>query len=89
MDALSQAGGITEDGNFNEIHLIRPSAEVNMEIDMSDILAPKKNLNVAINEGDIIYVPRHGISQIGYLMQKINPFASMITITTLAKTLGL
>ncbi|MFI3188649.1 MAG: SLBB domain-containing protein [Methylococcales bacterium] len=89
MDALSQAGGITEDGNFNEIHLIRPSAEVNMEIDMTDILAPKKNLNVAINEGDIIFVPRHGVSQIGYLMQKINPFASMITITTLAKSLGL
>ena len=38
MDALSQAGGVTKDGNFNELHLIRPSADVNMKIDMSDML---------------------------------------------------
>ena len=80
MDALSQAGGVTKDGNFNELHLIRPSADVNMKIDMSDILAPQKNLNVAINEGDIIFVPRHGISQFGYIMQQINPFGTLFTI---------
>ncbi len=71
IDALSQAGGITKDGNFSELHLIRPSADVNMQIDMTDILAPRKNLNVAINEGDIIYVPRNNISQIGYVIQQL------------------
>ena len=80
MDALSQAGGVTKDGNFNEVHLIRPSADVNMKIDMSDILAPRKNLNVAINEGDIIFVPRHDISQFGYIIQQINPFGTLFTI---------
>ena len=81
MDALSQAGGVTKDGNFHELHLIRPSADVNMEIDMSDILAPQKNLNVAINEGDIIFVPRHGVSKIGYILQQINPFTTLFTIS--------
>jgi polysaccharide export outer membrane protein len=89
MDALSQAGGITEDGNSSEIHLIRPSADANMEIDMADILAPQKKLNVEINEGDIIFVPRHTISKIGYFMQKINPFATMMTITQLKAAAGI
>lgn len=83
MDALSQAGGITKDGNFHELHLIRPSADVNMEIDMSDVLAPEKKLNVAINEGDIIFVPRNGVSKIGYILQQINPFSTLFTISQL------
>jgi polysaccharide export outer membrane protein len=83
MDALSQAGGVTKDGNVEEIHLIRPSKNVNLVIEMSKILAPQKDLNVAIEEGDIIYVPRHAVSKIGYLMQQINPFATLFTISQL------
>ncbi len=83
MDALSQAGGLTKDGNFNELHLIRPSAGVNMRIDMTDLLAPNKKMIVAINEGDIIFVPRTGVSKIGYLMSQINPFATLFTISQL------
>ena len=82
MDALSQAGGPTKDGNFNELHLIRPSEGVNMKIDMVDILSPQISQNVAIKEGDIIYVPRHGISQIGYIMQTLNPSSTLFTIST-------
>ena len=87
MDALGQAGGMTDDGDFNEIHLIRPSADANMVINMDDILAPKKNLNVAIKEGDIIFVPRNGISQIGYFMQKLSPYSSLFAITQI-KSMG-
>ena len=75
MDALSQAGGMTKDGNIYDIHLIRPNAEVNMSINIAEVLSPNRNLNVALNEGDIIYVPRHGASNIGYILQQINPFA--------------
>lgn len=81
MDALAQSGGVTEDGDFHELHLIRPSADANMEIDMEDLLAPQKNLNVAVKEGDIIYVPRNGISQIGFFMQKLSPYSSLLAIT--------
>ena len=89
MDALGQAGGMTRDGDFNNIHLIRPNAEVNTEINMADMLTPQKNLNVAVNEGDIIYVPRHGLGQYGYIMQQINPFSTLFTITQLGATMAL
>jgi polysaccharide export outer membrane protein len=81
MDALSQAGGLTKDGNFHELHLIRPGSDVNMQIDLSDFLSPQKKLNVAINEGDIIFVPRHNVSKIGYILQQINPFSTLFTIS--------
>ncbi|PPD51278.1 MAG: capsule biosynthesis protein CapA [Methylobacter sp.] len=81
MDALGQAGGLTKDGNTHDIHLIRPSANVNMKIDLTDLLKPQQQLNVAINEGDIIFVPRHGVSKIGYIVQQINPFSTLFTIS--------
>ena len=83
MDALGQAGGITKDGNFNDLHLIRPGSDVNLKIDLNEILSPNKNLNVAINEGDIIFVPRHGVSLFGYIIQQINPIGTLFSITQL------
>ncbi len=83
MDALGQAGGLTKDGNSHDVHLIRPGANVNRSIDMTDLLKPQINLNVVMNEGDIIYVPRNGASKIGYLMQQINPFTTLLSIFAL------
>ena len=83
MDALAQAGGLTKDGNFHDVHLIRPGSNVNMSIDMEEFLKPSGKLNVAMNEGDIIFVPRHGVSKIGYILQQINPFSTLFTISQL------
>ena len=83
IDAIGQAGGITRDGNTEEVHLIRPSENVHLVIDMAKILAPQKELNVAINEGDIIYVPRHSVSKVSYIMQQINPFSTLMSISQL------
>lgn len=80
MDALAQAGGLTKDGNYHNLHLIRQSENVNMQIDMDDVLEPKPSVNVAIKEGDIIFVPRHNVSKVAYLMQQINPFAFLFAI---------
>ena len=80
MDALGQAGGLTKEGNYHDIHLIRPTEQVNMQIDMDDVLAPQPDLNVGIKEGDIIFVPRHNVSKVGYMVQQINPFAVLFAI---------
>jgi polysaccharide export outer membrane protein len=83
MDALGQAGGLTKDGDTHDLHLIRPSANVNMKIDMTDLLEPQVKLNVVMNEGDIIYVPKNGIGKVGYYLQQINPFSTLLTIFAL------
>lgn len=80
IDALGQAGGLTKDGNYHDIHLIRPNEKVNMQIDMDDLLEPQPALNVAIKEGDIIFVPRHNVSKVSYILQQISPFAFLLAI---------
>jgi polysaccharide export outer membrane protein len=83
MDALAQAGGVNKDGNTHELHLIRPHDGVNKKIALEDLLSPDPNLNLAMQEGDIIYVPRSGISKVGYYLQQINPFALLLMIVAL------
>jgi len=72
MDAYSQAGGATDDADVNRIALIRASVG-QREIDMKQILAGHKELNLALEEGDIIFVPKRGIARFAYYLQKASP----------------
>jgi len=80
MDALSQSGGPTADASLSALHLVRPARQAHLIIDMYDVLHPDPNLNVSMEEGDIIYVARSWESKLGYIMQKINPFATLIAL---------
>jgi polysaccharide export outer membrane protein len=80
LDALSQSGGPTPDANLSALHLVRPSKQAHLIIDMYDVLHPDPNLNMSMEEGDIIYVARSWESKLGYVLQKINPFATMIAL---------
>jgi len=77
---LSQSGGPTPDANLASLHLIRPSKQAHLEIDMEDLLHPDPNLNMSIEEGDIVYVARSWEAKVGYVIQKVNPFASLLTL---------
>lgn len=84
LDALSQAGGPTRDANLQRIHVIRPSERVNLRFSMRQLLRPDPGLNVAMEEGDIVFVPRSTVAQIGYLFDQINPFTTLLLIDQLA-----
>lgn len=83
MDALSQAGGPTRDANLRRIHVIRPGERVHLTFSLMQLLKPDPSLNVAMREGDIIYVARGNISQIGYILENFNPFSSILIINQL------
>lgn len=80
LDALSQAGGPTVHANTKRIHIIRPGQNLNKEVALADVLAPDRTLNVALEEGDVVYVPRRGIAKVGYVLSQINPFTTLLSI---------
>jgi polysaccharide export outer membrane protein len=84
LDALGQAGGPTVDADAARIHLIRPGKGQNLQIDINDLLKPDPTLNVAMEEGDILYVTRNDIAKVGYIMQKISPFSQIFGIAAVA-----
>jgi polysaccharide export outer membrane protein len=77
MDALNLAAGPTEDGNINEIRLIREMSEQQgvKVVDLDNILAKGDfSQNYLLKDNDIIYIPRKGIAGFNYFLRQIDPF---------------
>lgn len=85
LDALSQAGGPTEDATPGALRLIRPGTEETHELRLDGFLHPTLPQNVVLEEGDVLYVPRRGLAEVGYIVQKLNPFLSFFFLTTAFK----
>lgn len=84
LDAFGEAGGMIPDANNHQIHLIRPNKNLNLEIDFDNLITTNRRINVALESGDILFVPHNGIAKVGYILQKLNPFAQVFTIRQLA-----
>ena len=84
MDAYSQAGGASEDADTNHTALIRASVG-QREIPMKQILAGHKELNMALEEGDIIFVPKRGLAKFAYYLQKAAPLTGFSILYSAVK----
>jgi polysaccharide export outer membrane protein len=86
LNALAQAGGVTDEARSGKIRLIRPSANIEREFDLKDFYRSVKAQNVSLQDGDVIYVPRSVVGSAGYVFQKLSPITGwMLFGTTLLK----
>jgi len=77
MDALAQVGGPTKDAS-GKLRLVRHAAGIDREIKFGDVIRNGHDPNVALESGDIIYVPRSGLAKFGYLLQQLSPATSYL-----------
>lgn len=77
LDALAQAGGPTPDAATTRLKLVRPSMQLETDINMKDFLAGNASANYALEEGDILYVPSNAMAKVGYVLSKLSPATSM------------
>ncbi|MEO8128592.1 MAG: SLBB domain-containing protein [Bryobacteraceae bacterium] len=80
LDAFAKAGGPTEDASSSSIHVIRPSRNWNREFSLADLLQPNRALNIALEEGDVIYVPKKTLAKMGYVLQRIGPITGLTVL---------
>lgn len=83
MDALSQAGGPNDDASAQEIGIYRPSRKLHERIKLSELMDASRRVNYALEEGDVIYVPKSGIARFGYTTRNLAAGLSLLTIGTL------
>lgn len=77
LDAIGLAGGPTENGNINQIRLIREMKEEKgvKIVDLDALLTHGDySHNYLLNDNDIIYIPRKGIASFNYYLRQIDPF---------------
>ena len=75
LDAIALAGGTTLDSLPSNMLLVRPSQNRRVIVSLNDILGPVNTSNVSLENGDIIYVPTNILADIGYVLEKLNPYS--------------
>jgi polysaccharide export outer membrane protein len=79
LDAMAQAGGPTEDAQPREIGVYRAGAQKVEVIAFADLINPARTVNYALEDGDVIFVPRNKLADLGYLMRQISPGLSVLS----------
>jgi polysaccharide biosynthesis/export protein len=82
LNALAQAGGVTDEARSGKIRLVRPSANIDREFDLKDFYRAAKAQNVSLQDGDVIYVPRSVVGSAGYVFQKLSPITGWMLFGT-------
>jgi polysaccharide export outer membrane protein len=88
LDAINLAGGATEDGNINEIRLVRNMKEGNvMIVDLTDFYEKGDyTKNALLRDDDIIFIPERGMAQFNYYLRQIDPLLRTFVSGALLKS---
>jgi len=73
LDALAQAGGPNEDAAAQEIAIYRPSKQAIEQVPLKSLLNSDRRVNFALEEGDIVYVPKSTMAEVGYVLRQLAP----------------
>jgi polysaccharide biosynthesis/export protein len=76
LEALSRAGGPNDNAQQGKIVLARPSNNTEQVVDLEDYVH-QNGSNSQLEPGDIVYVPKSGMAKVGYVLQQLNPLATM------------
>ncbi|WP_218871310.1 SLBB domain-containing protein [Chitinibacter bivalviorum] len=80
MDALSQAGGPNDDAAPEKIAIYRPSKQANESTPLHTLLNRDRMVNFALEEGDVVFVPKSGVAEAGYVIRQLIPGLSILTL---------
>ncbi len=87
LDALAQAGGPSDDAKPQQIGLYRAGSNSTEVIAFADLINPARAANFAMEDGDVLFLPRSGLGDFGYLMRQISPSLSFLTFGATLNTL--
>ena len=79
LDALAQAGGPNEDAASQEIAIYRPSRQALEQVPLKSLLTADRRVNFALEEGDIVYVPKSTMAEVGYVLRQLAPGLGFLT----------
>jgi polysaccharide export outer membrane protein len=79
LDALSQAGGPSENANPGRVGVYRSGAKQVEVFDFAAVVDTSRKLNIALEDGDVVFVPNNFTADIGYVMRQLAPAVSVLT----------
>jgi polysaccharide export outer membrane protein len=83
---IGEAGGLSDNaGNNPDIQIIHRSKGGNTQtIHFKDLMKPTGGLEISLNPGDVVYIPKSGMAKTGFILQQLAPFLTMGSIAAWA-----
>ncbi|MCF8209017.1 MAG: polysaccharide export protein [Rhodoferax sp.] len=89
LDVLAQAGGPNEDAAPEQIGIYRAGSNQVEVIPFADLIDVSRKVNYALEDGDVVFIPKSKLASMGYFMRQLAPAISVLTfgltVDTLAK----
>lgn len=77
LDALAVAGGTLISSDDDEVRLLRPVGDEVNGFDYEEFTDGDELATMALAAGDVVYVPRRGLAEAGWIFQQIAPVAQL------------
>ncbi len=85
---LASAGGFTDQAGDNaHIQIVDPATGTSRVFKFHDLLNPAKSREIALQPGEIIFVPKTGFAKATYVLQRLNPIFSLSSLAYLGMIL--
>jgi polysaccharide export outer membrane protein len=85
---LASAGGFSDKaGNMPHIEIVDPASGSSRNLSFSDVLNPVKSLEITLKPGEIVFVPRSGFYKATYVLERLNPLTTVMTMAMLTGAL--
>ena len=82
--ALSEAGGLKDEAGDNPtVHIIQTATNREFKIPYKQLMTPGGGSEVTLHAGDVISISKSGFNKVGYVLSKLSPALTMITLATL------
>ena len=83
---LGEAGGVSDAAGTNpELQIVhRIKGGKTQYVRFKDLLKASGGMEISLFPGDVIYVPKSGLSRVGFVMQQLAPFLSLGSFAAIA-----
>jgi polysaccharide export outer membrane protein len=82
--ALSEAGGLKDEAGDNPtVHVVQTANNRELTIPYKQLMTPGGGKEIVLQPGDVVLIGRSGFNSVTYVLTKLSPAATMISLASL------
>jgi len=78
LDAIAMAGGTLISSDDDGVRLLRPRGNASSGFDYEEFTDGSDLSTIALQAGDVVYVPRRTLAEVGWVFSQISPLTSLL-----------
>ena len=78
LDVLARSGGLNSDAGWAKIQIVRKRDHLSREVGLHELLDPNKASEIALENGDVVFVKQGKMAKFGSDLAKLSPLGTLL-----------